>query len=693
MFLAPKIWTICLFILPLIMIDGLIDAVSIPRVTGLLVTILLSGIWLLKQERERFLEHGQAFLSSILGKGLLLYLLIGGLSLSQSLSLSDGILEWLKMFSWFGSIFLMSFLLKEKETSVLWTKGTALAVILVGSIGVVEFIDILGRLEEDKILYLVNSTLEHKNLLATALLLSLPISFVLFNKASSIAWKGVAIVAMFLAIGLILVTQSRAAWFGLGGAVLCSLFIVLCTPSKRKIFLKPKYIALASLCLVVGIGMIWMLSSRAVIANAPIHRMQAIFTYEDIKNEHTETINERLALWNNSLEMLKEHPMLGVGLGNWKVHFPKYTVGGLRSEQGQVFFQRPHNDYLWVASEMGILGGLCYGLILGTILIYAFQLLRDKKVQDSAEYTIILVLTGGWLAFMLFSIVDFPKERPVHLLWTALLAAFIWTYRQQFGLHASRRILPSKGITYAIPIIALLGLGFMLQRWQAEWHCKKALTARGQKQYHSVLAELDLCNHWTYRLDPTATPLNWYKGEALYIQKRFPEALEAFEKAHQLHPYHIHTLNNLGATYFGLNQLEKAKHYFEQVLLLAPQFPDANMNMAAMTYNQGHVLEAVEYIGNCQPKDYKDQRFTQFLMAISKSYAEQLLKKEQLAPIHHLIQKFANEGEWQLTMHQQAKKYNRRLHEQIHLDLLFVAEEQQIISSDQSNFLTSILNN
>jgi O-antigen ligase/Tfp pilus assembly protein PilF len=686
-------WVICLLLVPLIMIDGLIDAVTIPRTLLLLVGSASGGV-LLFQEKKEFHKHSRDFLSSLLGMSLMAYLLIGFFSLSQASSLPDAILEWLKIICWFNVILWSSFLLKKKKNSLLFMKATVFVVFVVSVIGLVEFFSIMDRLEERKILYTINSTFEHKNLFATGLLLSLPFSFLLYRQVVEKYWKVFAIVTAILAVGLILATQSRAAWLGLGGSIFLLFGIVLLNGSIRKKALQPKYLVMVGGSLIVGLGFVWSLSSQGSVQNTPIKRIQAVFIYEDTKNEHTETINERLFLWSNTVEMIKEHPLLGVGLGNWKIHFPKYKMDGLRSEQGEIFFQRPHNDYLWVMSEMGVFGGIAYMMIFGSLLFYIFRLLREKKLQESSDYLEVLILTCGLFAFMIFSFVDFSKERPVHLLWSGLLIAYIWNHYQRLKGSKNGSLTQVVFVPYILTAVSIIGFFFVAKRWQSEMHCKNALVARNQQQYNTVLSEIELANNWTYRIDPASTPLIWYEGEAFYLMGQLPAALNSFLKAEELHPHHLHTLNNLGATYFGLNKLPEAKKYFEKVLGIAPHFPDANMNLGAIAYNEGRAAEAINYIGTCVPMEYQDTRFLQFLSAICKSYAEELAKHPRLEKLKNVIGELASSQEWQITIHEQAQQYNRSFAEQIHLDLLFLANQQGVIyNEEEENVLTSVLNN
>mgnify|MGYP001265377981 CR=1 FL=1 len=46
----------------------------------------------------------------------------------------------------------------------------------------------------------------------------------------------------------------------------------------------------------------------------------------------------------------------------------------MRSDSGNVFFQRPHNDYLWILTETGILGLIGYMMIFIILINYAVRI-------------------------------------------------------------------------------------------------------------------------------------------------------------------------------------------------------------------------------------------------------------------------------------------------------------------------------
>ena len=80
-------------------------------------------------------------------------------------------------------------------------------------------------------------------------------------------------------------------------------------------------------------------------------------------------------MWENSGEMIKENFVFGVGAGNWQVYFPKYgfdkfSVNEIKN--GLTTYQRPHNDFLWILCETGIIGILAFVsiFIIISFLIY-----------------------------------------------------------------------------------------------------------------------------------------------------------------------------------------------------------------------------------------------------------------------------------------------------------------------------------
>lgn len=97
----------------------------------------------------------------------------------------------------------------------------------------------------------------------------------------------------------------------------------------------------------------------------------------------------RLAYWAYGWEVIKEHPILGVGYNNW-LDYAYYAI-----PDGIIFgrIQLPHNIYIEIAAESGVLGFIGFLCLLG----YAFYINRaTRKMALLLDNKLYLYLTYGF---------------------------------------------------------------------------------------------------------------------------------------------------------------------------------------------------------------------------------------------------------------------------------------------------------
>jgi len=104
---------------------------------------------------------------------------------------------------------------------------------------------------------------------------------------------------------------------------------------------------------------------------------------------------DRLEIWKNTTEISYHHPWLGVGLGNFKVHYDRYSP--------DINVNDAHNDYLQILCELGIVG-MCAAIGIGIVGFRSFYRLRDA-------YS--LALKTGLCIFLIVAFFSFPLERAV----------------------------------------------------------------------------------------------------------------------------------------------------------------------------------------------------------------------------------------------------------------------------------------
>jgi O-antigen ligase len=120
-------------------------------------------------------------------------------------------------------------------------------------------------------------------------------------------------------------------------------------------------------------------------------------------------------MWRDALPLLKEHPWLGTGFGT----FPIAYTGGQTAFLGQ-FVNHAHNDYLEIASDLGIPAAL---ILFGSILFILAGAIRSfLSGERDFDRIVALGCVGSIVAILLHSFADFNLYIPANaLLFSAIL--------------------------------------------------------------------------------------------------------------------------------------------------------------------------------------------------------------------------------------------------------------------------------
>jgi len=102
---------------------------------------------------------------------------------------------------------------------------------------------------------------------------------------------------------------------------------------------------------------------------------------------------ERMDLWKESLSIVDDFPILGCGLNTYSVVAPHYKI----SREGGIY---PHNSFLQMAAETGLLGLLAFFWVLFRFFKMGLQNLNQGKNP------LLLGILSGILAFLVHAFFD-----------------------------------------------------------------------------------------------------------------------------------------------------------------------------------------------------------------------------------------------------------------------------------------------
>lgn len=216
------------------------------------------------------------------------------------------------------------------------------------------------------------------------------------KKMVSKIWVGAAAVLMITAVGL---SFSRGAYFGLiAGAIFFAIIFF-----KRTGMLGKAFVAAAAIFVLIFIFN----------SNIITQRLATSFNLKEGSNA------ERYKNWVQAAEIIRDHPLGGVGLGNYA-----RAVDPTAADRSSIY---AHNLFLDIAAETGVLNAIIF---LFLILISIWRNIKNNNM-------ISLGLASGLVAFFVHSIFDTALYSP-QVLTVFLIIIALGLYNTKFSHLSSR---------------------------------------------------------------------------------------------------------------------------------------------------------------------------------------------------------------------------------------------------------------
>lgn len=230
------------------------------------------------------------------------------------------------------------------------------------------------------------------NYLAASAVVCLPIAFYLFTRSPNRFDRWFSAACAVPIVGAMLVGASRG---GLLALVAAGLVVLFQSRGRR------------GMMLLIGAAF------AVVLLISPVSPMRRLL---HPSGGDVTAANDRLELWSAGLRMVAEHPLTGIGLGNFKAEVPQYLL------PGQHIDFIAHNTYIEMAADLGLPGLAIFSWIL---LVTFKSLTRARQRATEADSTMLYCAASGLFAglagfcvAMFFLSAEFLK-----LLWFAVFFA------------------------------------------------------------------------------------------------------------------------------------------------------------------------------------------------------------------------------------------------------------------------------
>jgi len=471
------------------------------------------------------------------------------------------------------------------------------------------------------LVYAVKGLMGHKNFFSSGLMMLLPfLGFAIYNFKGTL--KTIGIVAFSLIIILLVLLETRAVWVGtLVGAFVFVLTLILLAPKFNVARNARLFLAGGLLISLVAFAVI-MLSGGGENEKTYLDRLKTITSPNSGNNSY------RIRAWNATLEMISDHPITGVGTGNWKIHSQKY-ISDKNFTQDETNWIRPHNDYLWSFAERGFFGFLLFISLFGISVFYALKLLLSEKTSPSVKIT-ILILLSGLVGYMFESFFTFPYERINQQVYLTIFIAGITA--EYLRINPEKEFKPDQKTIFVVTgLLLLFSIVYGISMIKSEYHIVIAKAAGMSKNWKLEIEEAEKAKTPFRNLEPEASPINYFIGNGYLDAGNLKLAAEYYQKAIKESPFDPFILSNLGKCYADLGDYKKAVVYLEEALNLLPSFYEAKVNLGTAYYGLKQYRKSLKTL-NSIPQNARNEIINGNIKALKDLIALENQNKKQAPP-------------------------------------------------------------
>lgn len=376
-------------------------------------------------------------------------------------------------------------------------------------------------------------TLNHPNDLAMFLALALPLWIAMIveerkqsngDAQTSKAITLIGVIGTLLTAFCLLLTCSRSGYVSMFALMLSFLALALRWKKKANVsFLHAHHVPIIATSIVI-----LLICISLVPGNWVMRRLIAMFTHIDI------SVYNRIAMWKYTTLMVADRWLTGYGAGCYPLGYTKFIPqDGVRE-----VFLHPHNLYLHIASEAGIVGLALMGIVLSLCLINGYRHIRNITHSDVSAYKV-----AAWCAcigFLAGSIGNSEFEIPAIMCAFMALLGICTASAEQGSCKSTTKatwLWHGAKVIMALPIVVLMA--FAVRFDIAHFLFSSAMRSGGSEAAKLLRRSIELDPQNAYYLAQLGLLLHRHDLDtAMWMYQR---SLHCFDGD----PLHMHNLGQL----------------------------------------------------------------------------------------------------------------------------------------------------
>lgn len=430
------------------------------------------------------------------------------------------------------------------------------------------------------------STLGNPNFVAHYLELLIPLCAAMLVVRRRLWERLLLAAALALALGHLLVSANRAGWLALVAALF--FWILSHRAATRRFGPQTWTLALIALLLSAPLGLVLdnvptgqgqtLKQDLVHLGESAWDRALSSFDRENI------SVAQRLIIWKDTAALIADHPLLGVGPGNFEHYLPAYRSPArhqewkaLMGEHTNVAYEA-ENEYLEFAAESGLPGLAAMLWLLGTVVWSGWRRLQDQ--QDPVLRTLTRACLAGLVATLVHCLFSFNLQDPASATLFWLLGGLVVALNGEGGAVRVVGLASAGRRTAALAgglILAAAGLysGLCIAAGDYYYSIGRRLQAAGQPNRATLAYNQAISwRGWDFRYHHS-------QGLARLDAGRPNEAEAPLRRSLDLHPNNAAALRLLGRALWQQDKTsEDAPGLMRRAAVLDPLNPQSHIWLA-----------------------------------------------------------------------------------------------------------------
>lgn len=487
-----------------------------------------------------------------------------GVSMLWTMNPVEGLAVWNRwIIVLLASVLCTAFLLYENKTlKALIVTTIAIAIINVLSCIIFYYVFDVHISQRNNLK--LNGFYGNKNIFAVAFLFKLPFLYYAFMRYKGFI-KWISLVLVFMIAFCLVILSTRSSFIGL--IFHAVILLVYGVYSILKVNRSKKAI-LGFVLPLLAIGCGFFSGNRFIEYNyehfAAKNAKNNYSVDERFKSIADGNSKGRLLIWHNTVEIIKEKPLSGYGVGNHKLAIMKVECA---KKHDYIVSDHAHNDFLEMFSELGIFGCLIYVLTYVFAAIYALNQMFAKGVNELFR---LRAMVGGTiiLTYMNDAMFNFPLERADCQIYLAIGLALLISNHIKIKKNQKEGLSKPCLVTLLILVVPV----FILETT----HCYSSIMQKHRIKQHNGDKSITLtAEQWDRRtpkfpnIDESTHPRAVNIAERYANEKKYRQAIDVL-LADNSNPYYSLREYRLANYYNRIEKADSAAYWAEKCIAMKP---------------------------------------------------------------------------------------------------------------------------